>query len=135
MTHPPLLSIILVSTKEGVPTAKNMVIAGDYANKGVGGNGLIAFISLGFGLKNMLILDKTTVESYEIVDEETRKSAASGVARGAVGAALLGPIGLMAGLSAKNKNTYTIALRFKDGKNSLIEIDQKIYKVLIRNLF
>lgn len=115
--------------------AKNMVIAGDYANKGVGGNGLIAFISLGFGLKNMLILDKTTVESYEIVDEETRKSAASGVARGAVGAALLGPIGLMAGLSAKNKNTYTIALRFKDGKNSLIEIDQKIYKVLIRKLF
>ena len=116
--------------------AKNMVIAGDYINKGVGGNANIVFISMGFGLKNMLQLDKSTVESYEVITEETSKSAASGVVRGAVGAALLGPIGLLAGgLSAKNKGALTIALRFKDGKNSLLEIDDKKYKVLIRNLF
>ena len=53
-----------------------------------------------------------------------------------MGGALLGPVGLLAGgLSAKNKGAYQIALAFKDGKRSLIEVDDKIYKALVASLF
>ena len=31
------------------------------------------------------------------------------------------------GLSAKNKTIYTIVVKFKDGKRSVIEIDDKAY--------
>lgn len=82
-----------------------------------------------------LHLEKSMIESYEVITEDHRKSAVSGVARGAVGAALLGPIGLLAGLSAKNKGTYNIAIKFKDGKNSLLEVNDKIYKEIMKMMF
>ena len=113
--------------------AKNKVIAGDYLNKKVLKIGFTVEISIGF-VKGIQ-LTKETVEEYEVITEETRKSASSGIIRGAVGATLLGPVGLLAGLSAKNKSSHTVAIKFKDGKNSLIEIDEKIYKQLIQNLF
>ena len=70
------------------------------------------------------------------ITDEHRKSASSGVARGLVGGALLGPVGLLAGgLSAKSKGIYQIAILFKDEKRSLIEVDDKIYKTLIKVLF
>lgn len=75
------------------------------------------------------------INPYDVITEDTRKSAASGIARGAVGAALLGPVGLLAGLSAKNKSTVTVAVRFKDGKNSLLEMDDKVYKNFVRAMF
>ena len=114
--------------------AKNRVIAGDYLGKslilGMGKTSLV----VGFG-KNYY-LTKDVVESYELITDEHRKSAASGVARGLVGGALLGPVGLLAGgLSAKNKGIYQVALQFKDGKKSLIEIDDKMYKALVTALF
>ena len=48
---------------------------------------------------------------------------------------MLGPVGLLAGLSAKNKGIYTVAIKFKDGKNSLLEVDDKFYKALIKTMF
>ena len=42
---------------------------------------------------------------------------------------------MLAGLSAKNKSTVTIAIRFKDGKNSLLEVDEKIYKKFVQAMF
>lgn len=114
-------------------SAKNMVIAGDYMGKPITSIGGVTQIFV--DRKNYVLLDKYGVESYDVITEETRKSAASGIARGAVGAALLGPVGLLAGLSAKNKSTVTVAVRFKDGKNSLIEVDEKVYKAFIRAMF
>ena len=96
--------------------AKNMVIAGDYMGKPITGIGGVVQIYV--DRKNYIL-----------------KSAASGIARGAVGAALLGPVGLLAGLSAKNKSTVTVAVRFKDGKNSLLEMDDKVYKNFVRAMF
>ena len=112
--------------------AKNMVIAGDYMGKPITGIGGVVQIYV--DRKNYILLDKFGVDSY-VVTEDTRKSAASGIARGAVGAALLGPVGLLAGLSAKNKSTVTVAVRFKDGKNSLLEMDDKVYKNFVRAMF
>lgn len=114
--------------------AKNIVIAGDYQGKGVGVTSQGIYIIIAF--MKTLDLTKDTVESYEVITDEHRKSAASGVARGLVGGALLGSVGLLAGgLSAKNKGIYQVAIQFKDGKKSLIEIDDKIYKVLVKSCF
>jgi len=87
------------------------------------------------GLQKKFPLNKETVASYELITEEHRKSAVSGVTRGLVGGALLGPVGLLAGLSAKNKGTHTLVLEFVDGKKSLIEVNEKIYKLFIQKMF
>ncbi len=77
-----------------------------------------------------------TVESYELITDEHRKSAKSGIARGLVGGALLGPVGILAGgMSAKSKGIYQVAIQFKDGKRSLLEVDDKIYKAIIQACF
>lgn len=114
--------------------AKNKVIAGDYLGKGIIlGMGKPSLV-VGFG-KNYY-LTKEVVESYELITDEHRKSASSGVARGLVGGALLGPVGLLAGgLSAKSKGIYQIAIQFKDGKKSLVEVNDKIYKAIVSSLF
>lgn len=72
---------------------------------------------------------------YEVLDEKSRKSASSAVGRAAVGAFFLGPVGLAAGLSAKSKGIHTVAIQFTDGKKSLLEVDDKIYKAIISQLF
>lgn len=115
--------------------AKNKVISGDYIGKQVLGGG-VAQAGISIGFVKQLYLNKTTVESYEVITDEQRKSMTSGVIRGAVGGALLGGVGAIAGAaSAKNKGVYTISIQFKDGKRSLIEVDDKIYKAIIQNCF
>ena len=116
--------------------AKNMVIAGDYMGKPITGIGGVVQIYV--DRKNYILLDKFGVDSYDVITEDTRKSAASGIARGAVGAALLRfceffPFACR--ISAKNKSTVTVAVRFKDGKNSLLEMDDKVYKNFVRAMF
>ncbi|WP_107838968.1 hypothetical protein [Metasolibacillus meyeri] len=119
--------------------AQNKVIAGEYEGKNImlSQQGIFSkqgvFLFTGFTKK--FPLNKETVESYELITEEHRKSAVSGVSRGLVGGVLLGPVGLLAGLSAKNKGTHTLAVEFKDGKKSLIEVDEKIYKIFIQQMF
>ena len=84
--------------------ATNVVLEGEYKYKGIMNPTGKPYIPISFGKK--LYLNKDTVEAYELITDETRKSAASGIARGLVGGALLGPVGMLAGgLSAKNKKT------------------------------
>lgn len=114
--------------------AKNQVIAGDYVGKQVKSTLGMAYLVL--GLSKTYNLNKITIENYELITDDHRKSAASGVARGIVGGALLGPVGMLAGgLSAKNKGVYQIAIQFRDGKKSLLEVDDKIYKAIIASCF
>lgn len=115
--------------------AKNKVIAGDFTGQGVFVSWDTVMIGELSNRNSWHKVDKSTVSSYEIVDENYKKSAASAVGRAAVGAFLLGPVGLLAGISAKNKGTHILAIHFKDGKNSLIEVDDKINKVIVTALF
>ncbi|MBQ5320338.1 MAG: hypothetical protein J6K17_14705 [Oscillospiraceae bacterium] len=109
--------------------AKNKVIAGDY-------NGSAVTNVLGSVMVGSMSFAKYTVDDYEVITEDHRKSAASGIARGIVGGSLLGPVGMLAGsLSAKNKGVYTVAVAWKDGKKSLIEVDDKIYKAMVKVMF
>lgn len=114
--------------------AKNKVIAGDY--EGVYISYALGQISLATGFFKSVDINKKNVANYEVITDEHRKSAASGVARGLVGGALLGPVGMLAGgISAKSKGIYQIAIEFNDGKRSLIEVDDKIYKAITKALF
>lgn len=108
--------------------AQNKVIAGDYIGAAVSE-------TLGTVTVGNVTFSKHTVEAYEVVTEEHRKSAVSGVVRGLVGRAVLGPVGLLVGLSAKNVGTYTVAVNWKSGKKSLLEVDDKIYKFILKEMF
>lgn len=115
--------------------AKNKVIVGDYEGKVVAGGGITGvYISIGFA--KSIDLNNNTVESYELITDDHLKSAKSGIARGLIGGALLGPVGMLAGgISAKTNGIYQIAIQFKDGKRSLLEIDDKLYNQLIKSCF
>lgn len=120
--------------------AKNQVIAGDFQGKKVSASRVSVFIQCGV---EPVYINRATVESYELITDEHRKSASSGIARGLVGGALLGPVGLLAGgLSAKSKGIYQVAIQFKEdrketygGKRCLLEVDDKIYKLIVKNCF
>jgi len=114
--------------------AKNKVIAGDYAGCIVGQAWGIPYIST--SLTKSVQLTKNTIASYEVLDETKTKSAMSIAGRGLIGGFLLGPAGMLAGaLSAKAKGSYIVAIQFKDGKKSLLEVDEKIYKAFTKQLF
>lgn len=78
---------------------------------------------------------KWTVKSYETVSEEKSVSLASGLLRGAAGRILLGPWGALAALTARKKGVYTVVLQWKNGKKSLLETDERVYKAIVKNLF
>ena len=83
-----------------------------------------------------IFINKDTVESYEEMGSDQSKSMGSGVARGAIGAALFGGLGALAGTaSAKNKGTHLVSIIFKDGTKALCELDNDMYKSLITVLY
>lgn len=120
--------------------AKNAVIAGDFCGNKLSASFGRVSINVVFG---NIDINSETVEAYELIADEHRKSAASGVARGIVGGALLGPVGMLAGgLSAKSKGIYQVAIQFKEdrkatygGKRCLVEVDDSIYKLIVKNCF
>lgn len=121
--------------------AKNKVIAGDFSGSRVFKSGSDLCIDSG-GL-SPIRMNSDSVEGYELITDEHRRSAASGVARGLVGGALLGPVGMLAGtMTAKSKGIYQVAIQFKydrkatySEKRSLIEIDDSLYKLLVKTCF
>lgn len=114
--------------------ARNKVIDGDYKGNIVigmmGAKDAVVSISTGM-FKKPVVLSAENVEAYEVVTSEHTKSAASGVVRGLVGGALLGPVGLIAGaITAKNIGVHLVVIKFKDGKSSLLEVDDNIFKCI-----
>ncbi len=117
-------------------TLKNIVTAGDYEDRHIELSGKKVFIRDGnFGFGKKIFIDRDTVDAYEVVGEDIKTSGTSAVARGAVGAAILGPVGLLAGVSAKKKGIHTIAIQFKDGKKSLMDVDDEVFKSIIKRMF
>jgi hypothetical protein len=115
--------------------AKNKVIAGDYKGWLVLSSllGRYAFLT---GWTGGIDLTKKFVDCIEEVTEDNYQSLSSTVFRGALGGIALGPVGMFAGLlTGKKKKIHVVAVIFKDGKRSLLEIDDAIYKVLIKSTF
>jgi hypothetical protein len=90
----------------------NVVVAGDYQGKAVGfadtKRGIVIVTSL-FKRKEWLPLTKETVEKYEVVFDEPTKPSST--------------------------RTFRISVEFKDGKKSLIELEEKLYKIMMNKCF
>ena len=108
----------------------NRVIGGDYEGLKLRKRGNVIYISSGF--KNVYI-HKNYVEKYEMADKDTASQFSYGKA--VVGNIVFGIIGTIAGIGGKNKKTYQIIICFRDGKKSLIEVNEKYYKIITRALF
>lgn len=117
--------------------AKNKVISGEYSSYSIwiSGNCLAIGTDNGWTQTMLYRIAKDTVSDYEVITEDKIKSASSTILRAGAGALVLGPVGLLAGVSGKHKGVYNVAIKFKNGKKSLIEIDEKLYKKLIEIMF
>lgn len=113
--------------------ASNKVIAGDYKGKLVGGSFGEAFISL--TMTKLLYLNKETVGSLTPLDDDSQISVASAAMRGLVGELILGPIGLVAAATAKRNGVHIVGIEFKDGKRSVVEVDDKRYRNIVQACF
>lgn len=117
---------------------KNYVSSGDYSPYSVMfhfKDGLYIRAVQGFLKPLKVIISPEYIEEYEVIGEEIRTSATSAVGRAAVGAALLGPVGIAAALTAKKKGIYTIGIKWKDGKKSILELDNTLYKEFVKIMF
>lgn len=81
---------------------------------------------------------KNIINSYTVIDE-TNKDQYS-FWKGALGVALLGGVGAIAGICGKNKKEYLIAIEWKynglyNDNKSLIFIDENYYQTFIRSMF
>ncbi len=111
----------------------NTVIAGDYSGKTLdiapGTNTVRIYYS---GLKCFPV-NKDTVAEYAVVNAESKSGFSVGKA--VAGAAVFGDLGVAAGVGGKDKSSYQVDIRFRDGKRSLLELDGKFYKALTTELF
>ena len=99
-------------------------------------NALCKFIYIKpFLSSDTIPLIRENIESYETITEDTVKSASSAILRGAVGSVLLPGVGILAGLSAKNKSTYVVAVEWKSGEKSLMELDHHDYDAFVTGMF
>lgn len=74
-------------------------------------------------------LNNKTVTKVKVVNSDERKSVSSGITRGLVGGAVLGPLGMIGGvMSGKNKKSYMVEIYFTDGRVSIAEVDDKIFR-------
>jgi len=83
--------------------AKNKVIAGDYEGSSV--TAVLGTVYI-IGSDERITLDKGTVEFYEMI----------------IGGEML-----------VNKHIHYLALQFRDGKKSILEVDQSFCKTIIKN--
>lgn len=111
------------------------VISGEYKDRGVlttlkG----VAYINCKHNQKIMLTPEN--VASYELLNVDNNKSFTSGVVRGAIGGAIAGGTGALAGVnSAKSNDSFKIKIIFKDKKASLLEVDKSTYNAIINQCF
>lgn len=113
---------------------KNEVIAGDYTGRKVRcTHNRIIFDRMFY---RPIEVNDSTVNKYEVIDQDSTKNFMSAFGRGIVGNALFGLVGMVSGImSANNSTAVLVSIEFKNGDKSLIEIDKNIYKALLKALF
>lgn len=115
---------------------KNYVISGDYASKPLKVSKDL-FIEVDPKTRTRVCIDSNTVRSYEliqVVQEDVKFS--TSLKKGIKGGILAGGIGAMAGVAtAKGETAYKVKIAFKDGKTSLIIVDELIYQIITNECF
>ena len=103
----------------------NFILEGKYKNEKITSGSLLYVDSSPFS--------KRYISSYTVIDESNKDQYSFW--KGALGVALFGGIGAVAGISGKNKKEYLIAIEWKDGDKSLILINDEYYKVFVKSMF
>lgn len=103
----------------------NYVLEGKYKNEKITHGTLLYTDSSPFS--------KRYISSYTIIDKSNKDQYSFW--KGALGVALFGGIGAVAGIGGKNKKEYLIAIEWKDGEKSLILINDEYYKVFVKSMF
>ena len=112
--------------------ARNKVIAGDYTGGAV--VSILGEVSISYSPAGSLLLNTDTVESYEMIMDEHFKNAALGVGLGLVNDIFPDSVILWAkAMPAEKKRVQYIAIQFKDGKKSLLELDRDLCTALIKS--
>lgn len=101
----------------------NKIISGEY-ERGIIDNSLKIN-----SWRKPFTLDTNTVSKVVVMNQDERKSLSSAIGRGVVGSALLGPIGLVGGaISGKNKKSYLVKIYYPNGRSSVVEVNNKVFK-------
>lgn len=119
-------------------TVVNHASAGDH-------QGLIHFKNWKKGLyidesklfrKKQTFINKDTVQSYEVVMNDSESSKKGSLTKGLLGGATFGLAGAIAGgTSSKSVSKYLVSIVFKDGSRALCELDGHTYEVLLKLLY
>ena len=116
-------------------SAKNLVLAGDYVGLRVFRmSATLAYISGTVKKMDDIYLTPETVARYELMTDEIVRSGNSLLLTGSLDPGSLLKLRLRASAGMQDKGIYTIAVKFNDGKRSLMEVDGKIYAAIARRL-
>lgn len=116
-------------------SARNIVLAGDYTGCRVFCmSAKLAYISGTMKKIDDIFLAPEQVVRYEIMTEDVIRSGNSLLLTGSLDPACLLKLRLHASPAMQNKGIYTIAVKFQDGKRSLMEVDEKIYAAIARRM-
>lgn len=109
---------------------KNMVV--DYHQKYFyfGGRGLS---NVWFGSKKGAI-NISEVNGIEVKNQGEEFKAGSAIGAGMLGAAVLGPIGALAGVLSGRKEKVLFGLYFKDGRKVLLEAKGSAFRQIVTDL-
>lgn len=110
----------------------NYILEGKYKNKKISCTSILKITNAEINGSDYP-LSKFTVASYTVIDESNKDQYSFW--KGALGVALFGGIGAVAGIGGKNKKEYLIAIEWKDGDKSLILINDEYYKVFVKSMF
>lgn len=109
----------------------NVVLEGKYKNLKILGGSWLSINSDDYG--GGCPLDKQRIASYTLINENNKSQYSFW--KGALGVALLGGVGAVAGIGGKKTSEYLIAVEWKNGEKSLICLDDKFYKVFVQSMF
>ncbi len=116
-------------------SAKNMVIAGDYTGCRIFCmSARLAYISGTMKKIDDIYLTPENVVRYELMTEDILRSGNSLLLTGSLDPACLTKLRLHASVAMQNKGIYTVAVKFRDEKRSLMEIDEKTYHAFMRRM-
>lgn len=111
--------------------AKNQVIYGDYLKQPVNQIFGTPYITINF--LEYINLDKSSIKDYKIIKSYSSNNVLSSIGIEIIENIFPEDLDLL-----KDKNQindiYLLAIFFKDGKKSIIEVDYTIYKAIEKNL-
>lgn len=116
-------------------TARNIVLAGDYAGERVFRmSSTLTYISGTMTKTEDVYLVPENVVRYEVMTEDIIRSGNSLLLTGQLDPGGLLHLRLNATEKMQNKGIWTLAVKFEDGKRCLMEVDDKIYTAFVKRM-